>query len=245
MIENNIQFHTAIGKIRWKISITNKKIRWTIKTTTGTKDLDSETELKLDSLYNVTAIYSGSDFEIYINGEFDAFTTYSGQLLTTNIDLMIGQVLPGNTQYNFKGILDDIRIYDYAISYSDIQKLYDINTDVAEENNVNIPKENFLYQNYPNPFNGESVIKFNLVQSGNVNLEIYNILGKRIKNLIHNEMQKGFHTITWNGRNDKGDKVASGYIYIRIKNFMVFKKSQNDFTSIVRTNFISPFVSLI
>ena len=109
---------------RWKISITNKKIRWTIKTTTGVKDVDSETELKLDSLYNITAIFDGSDFEIYINGKLDAFTTFSGKLLTTTINLMIGQVLPGNTQYNFKGVLDDIRIYDYAIPYSEIQKLY-------------------------------------------------------------------------------------------------------------------------
>ena len=53
---------------RWKVSITNKHIRWTIKTNTGVKDLDSETEIKLDSLYNVTVLYSGSDFEIYING---------------------------------------------------------------------------------------------------------------------------------------------------------------------------------
>ena len=208
---------------RWKISITNKKIRWTIKTTTGTKDLDSETELKLDSLYNVTAIYSGSDFEIYINGKLDAFTTFSGKLLTTTIDLMIGQVLPGNTQYNFKGVLDDIRIYDYAIPYSEIQKLYDINTDVAEENNSLIPTENFLYQNYPNPFNGQSVIKFNLVQSGNVNIEIYDILGRKIRNLLNENFNAGFHSVTWDAKNDAGAKVASGIYVYELKTSLYLK----------------------
>jgi hypothetical protein len=198
---------------RWKISITNKKIRWTIKTTTGIKDVDSETELVLDSLYNVTAVYDGNDFEIYINGELDAFTNFSGQLLKTTIDLMIGQHLPGNNQYNFKGTLDDIRIYNYALPFQEIQNLYDINTSITE-NTTEIPQENYLYQNYPNPFNGESVISFNLIKSGEANLEIYNILGARIKNLIKKEMQNGFHSVSWDGRNDNGEKVSSGvYIY--------------------------------
>ena len=58
------------------------------------------------------------------------FHTFSGSILTTPIDLMIGQVLPGNTQYNFKGVLDDIRIYNYALSYNSIQSLYDYVVDV-------------------------------------------------------------------------------------------------------------------
>jgi hypothetical protein len=201
---------------RWKISITDRKIRWTIKTTDGTKDLDSETELVKDSLYNVTVVYTQSDLEVYINGELDAFTTFSGQILTTSIDLIFGQVLPGNSNYNFNGVLDDIRIYNYAIPYSDIQSLYDINTSLPEENH-NIPKENFLYQNYPNPFNGQSVIKFNLVKSGVVNLEVFNILGKRIRNLIHKEMLNGFHSVSWDGRNDLGKKVSSGVYFYRLK----------------------------
>ena len=44
---------------RWKISITNKHIRWTLKSNSGIKDLDSETELVLNTLYNVTALYDG------------------------------------------------------------------------------------------------------------------------------------------------------------------------------------------
>jgi hypothetical protein len=201
---------------RWKISITNKKIRWTVKTSSGIKDLDSETELVLDSLYNVTAIYDGNDFEVYLNGELDAFSSFSGSILTTNIDLIFAQVLPGNNNFNYKGVLDDIRIYNYAIPYSEIQALYDINTSVTE-NNPEIPLENYLYQNYPNPFNGQSVIKFNLRKSGEVNLEVYNILGKKVRNLINKEMPNGFHSVTWDGRNDKGERVSSGVYFYKLK----------------------------
>jgi hypothetical protein len=210
---------------RWKISITNKKIRWTIKTTTGTKDLDSETELLLDSLYNVTAFYDGSDFEIYLNGELDALSTFSGQILTTNIDLMFGQVLPGNNNYNFNGILDDIRIYNYALPYNQIQNLYDISTGVNQNSLAEIPTENILYQNYPNPFNSESLISFSITKDSYVSLNIYDILGKRIKSLVSKELKRGFHSIVWDSLNDRSEQVTSGiYFYELSTNGFVLRK---------------------
>lgn len=201
---------------RWKISITNKKIRWTIKTDAGIKDLDSETELFLDSLYNVAVTYNGSDMEIYLNGKLDAFTNFSGLMLQTNIDLMIGQVLPGNSNYNFKGILDDIRIYDFAISKEEVQNLFGTPTSIKENKNDILPQSNFLYQNYPNPFNGQSVISFNLARREFVKLFIYNILGKKIKSLINEELNGGIHSISWDSSNDNGEEVSSGIYFYRL-----------------------------
>ncbi|MCW8849313.1 MAG: LamG domain-containing protein, partial [Melioribacteraceae bacterium] len=63
---------------RWKISISNNRLRFTIKTTVGIVDLDSETILVKNTLYNITALYSGSELEIYINGKLDAFKYHSG-----------------------------------------------------------------------------------------------------------------------------------------------------------------------
>ena len=201
---------------RWKVSITNKKIRWTIKTDTGIKDLDSETELKLDSLYNVAVTYNGADIEIYLNGRLDAFTNFSGSLLQTDIDLMIGQVLPGNSNYNFKGILDDIRIYDYAISREEVQNLFGTPTSVMEDKNNVLPHSNYLYQNYPNPFNGRAIIRFNLVKREFVKLEIYDILGKKIKTLINGELNGGIHSVSWGASNDNGVEVSSGIYFYRL-----------------------------
>ena len=211
---------------RWKISITNKHIRWTVKTNQGTKDLDSETELMLNTLYNVTALYDGSDYEIYINGGLDALSTFSGLMPTTTIDLMIGQVLPGNTQYNFKGILDDIRIYNYALSYSKIQSLNDYVVSVDEEEEVELPNKYGLTQNYPNPFNGQTNIEFQIPNQSIVKLEIYNILGQKIRTLINREENPGNYSISWNGKNDFGDSVNSGIYFIKFSsdNFSNTKK---------------------
>lgn len=200
---------------RLKISITNKHLRWTVKTNTETRDIDSETELIKNNLYNVTVLYDGNDFEIYINGELDAFTSLLGLIMTTPIDLMIGQVLPANTQYNFKGVLDDIRIYNYALPYSSIQSLYDFVTDVKDEQEVSLPKNFGLTQNYPNPFNGQTNIEFQISSQSSVKIQIFNILGQKIKTLIDEEKSPGYYTIIWDSKNDFGDSMNSGIYFIK------------------------------
>ena len=186
---------------RWKISITDKRIRWTVKTSDGIKDLDSQTELTIGDYYHIVALYDGNDYELYINGEFDAFSSFSGKLLTTTIDLMIGQVLPENTQYNFNGVLDDIRIYNYAISFAAIKDLYDIGTSMSEHMLDNKPVEFVLYQNYPNPFNPTTTVSFSIPITEMVDLKIYDMLGREITTLISGEIEPGSHTVLWDARN--------------------------------------------
>ncbi len=102
--------------------------------------------------------------------------------------------------------------------------------DYAKQHSENIPLvplEYALYQNYPNPFNPTTDIEYQLKENSNVSLTIYNILGQRIKVLINNLAQgAGRYTVTWDGTNSAGEKVASGiYIYRIIANkFNAVKK---------------------
>ncbi len=102
---------------RWKISITpERKLRWTLKNTTGgVKDLDSETTLEEARQYHVACTYDGHFMEIYINGRLESFTTFSGTLNPSPVDLEIAQMVPDDPSYNFGGILDEIKIFDYAL----------------------------------------------------------------------------------------------------------------------------------
>jgi hypothetical protein len=71
-----------------------------------------------------------------------------------------------------------------------------------------------LNQNYPNPFNPGTTIEFKTYKSGMVLLEIYNILGKKIRKLVSNTLPAGSYEIVWDGKNDLGQKVHSGiYLY--------------------------------
>ncbi|TSA23174.1 T9SS C-terminal target domain-containing protein [bacterium] len=196
---------------RWKVSISNKHVRWTVKTSGGIKDLDSETQLSLDSLYNVTVCYNGADMEIYLNGALDAFTSLSGPMATTSYDLTIGQDLPGDNKYNFKGVLDDIRIFDYAASVQQIASLFDINTAIMVANDEGTLKSFALYQNYPNPFNPSTAISFQLSAVSVVTLKVYDVLGRELSTLIDEREQPGVYSIRWDG-----SAFPSGVYYYRL-----------------------------
>ena len=80
---------------------------------------------------------------------------------------------------------------------------------------IRVPRDFALLQNYPNPFNGETMIRFQLPASERVKLYVYNIRGQRVATIIDEQMEAGYHRISWNGRNDNGRQVGSGvYIYL-------------------------------
>lgn len=202
---------------RWKISISNNRIRWTIKTDEGIVDLDSETEITIGKWYNVTALYSGSDIELYINGRLDAFRYWSGSISNSPYDLTIGQALPNNNQNNFSGKLDNITLLASVLPFDEIQKLYDLETSVEDEINSSIPTSSMLYQNYPNPFNGQTIVKFQIGSFSKVTIEIYNILGQKVVSLLNEEKPAGDYSISWNGKNERGIKVNTSVYFIRMK----------------------------
>jgi len=71
--------------------------------------------------------------------------------------------------------------------------------------------------NYPNPFNPETKIVFNLIESGNAKLEIYNIKGQKIKTLIKDQLSTGQHSVVWDGRDDNGKAVSSGVYFYKLQ----------------------------
>ncbi len=207
---------------RWKISLTNQRLRWTVKTTAGIKDLDSETVLTTDSSYNVTAVYNGADFEIYLNGELDSFSSWSGLILPADINFTIGQVLPDNSNYNFEGVLDDIRIYNYGLSVQEIHDLYQGTTTTAIQKNrgAEIPATFVLFPNYPNPFNPVTTIKFSLPHQNRVVLKVYDVLGREVASLLDKFLSAGNYSVEWNAINH-----ASGIYYYRLQ-AGAFRKTQ-------------------
>ncbi len=193
---------------RWKVSISGGHLRWSI-TTNATRDLDSETPLVADSLYFVTVVYTGSDMEIYLNGNLDAYAPMSGPLATTTQNLVIGAAAAGPSQNQFYGTLDDIRIYNYALSFPAIQGLLT----VVHQNGVGaIPKTFALRQNFPNPFNPSTIIQYDLPERAEVVLQVYDVLGRKVRTLTDNMEQAGTHEVSF----DASD-LASGVYFCRLK----------------------------
>lgn len=78
-----------------------------------------------------------------------------------------------------------------------------------------IPETYELEQNYPNPFNPVTRIQFALPRPGEVSLVIYNSLGQKVRTLVSEYREAGYHILTWDASNDDGQKVGSGmYFYV-------------------------------
>lgn len=78
----------------------------------------------------------------------------------------------------------------------------------------NLPSQYILQQNYPNPFNPETTIEFAIPKSQRVSLQIYNILGEAVIELVAEELAAGNYRYHWDGRDRQGKALSSGiYIY--------------------------------
>ncbi len=84
------------------------------------------------------------------------------------------------------------------------------------DNAVNItgsghtPQVFTLYQNYPNPFNPATVIRFDIPENSHVEINIYDILGKKVKCLVNENMSRGNYKIKWDGK----DFNSGVYFYV-------------------------------
>ncbi len=86
-----------------------------------------------------------------------------------------------------------------------------------------LPKTLELYQNYPNPLSAAeslpmgTTIRFALPKPVLVSVQIYDVLGKLVKNLVAQQLPAGFHSVIWRGDNDNGERVVSGIYLVRLQ----------------------------
>jgi hypothetical protein len=80
-----------------------------------------------------------------------------------------------------------------------------------------VPESFVLSQNYPNPFNQQTRISFRMASSGEVELEIFDLLGRRVTTVFSGWADEGETVIGWDGRSAYGENVPSGVYYYRLR----------------------------
>ncbi len=108
-----------------------------------------------------------------------------------------------DAQRTFSGYTNDQGEYSIQISSTGV-----------DDNNSNKPDTFTLLQNYPNPFNPSTVIGYELNKPSNITIEIYNVLGQKVRTLFDGFQTSGSGQVIWNATNDLGQGVPAGvYIY--------------------------------
>jgi hypothetical protein len=99
-------------------------------------------------------------------------------------------------------------------------------SDLLSVNNIALPTSYALHNNYPNPFNPVTNILYDIPELTDVKLEIFNVMGQRVRTLAEGKHEAGRYQIVWNATNDIGESLSSGmYIYrIQAGDFVSVKK---------------------
>ncbi|GAB4321289.1 MAG: hypothetical protein Kow0074_12150 [Candidatus Zixiibacteriota bacterium] len=107
---------------------------------------------------------------------------------------------------------------DLAAAINDARRNWQQITDVGDDEGEagSLPRT-YLAQNYPNPFNPETVIGYALGSSGNVRLDVFNVLGQHVRTLVDGWNPAGQMTVVWDGRDDQGHLLASGVYLYRLR----------------------------
>ena len=126
--------------------------------------------------------------------------------------------------YFYKGLIDDVTIYNYAIDGNEVALLYDNyheNYATSNEDVYEAPHSYALQQNYPNPFNPATTISYSLPQSSMVSVVVYNLMGQKVATLVNEVKTAGEHSINF----DASDLSSGVYIYqIKAGTFTQSKK---------------------
>ncbi|MDW7679663.1 MAG: carboxypeptidase regulatory-like domain-containing protein [bacterium] len=90
------------------------------------------------------------------------------------------------------------------------------------DENPNIPERFFVSQNYPNPFNQNTMFKTWIPKlddkaKSKLQIEIYNILGQKVKTVINEEILPGYYSFHWSGDSDQHISLASGLYILQVK----------------------------
>ena len=108
----------------------------------------------------------------------------------------------------------------------DILKAWYTPTGVSEVIEGIFPIQYSLSQNSPNPFQSQTIIEYQLPQTSELSIKIYNLLGQVVKTLVEKKQQAGTYSISWDGRDEARRQMTSGIYFYRFttKNFSKTQK---------------------
>lgn len=154
----------------------------------------------------------------------EADETLPGTYNTGTAAMTIGSRSDGASNRSFDGTVYWARIYDEAHTLENIKAVIEGTITGLDELQAS---DYGVLQNYPNPFSNETTISFSVTMPSLVSLDIYNILGEKVKSLANKKVSIGNHSVIWDGCNDSGDKLPYGTYFCTIKldgNMLMSKK---------------------
>lgn len=173
--------------------------------------------------HQVTCVLSDNIFySIYIDGVLAKEGEGTDEIVENEGDDLYLGARPADADATIAvklvGMMDRVRYWDQALTEEQIMYLAMMegpnggSVGVAEK--VTPPAEFALKVNYPNPFNPVTTIAYSLDRTQDVSLEVYDVLGHKVRTLYHGVQSAGDHQAQWDSLNEVGQSMPSGvYLY--------------------------------
>ena len=160
-----------------------------------------------DDPFGVT---SYTEHVIFMDDTTDDFTPGSDQG-----KLRVAKLFSGDIDNDNNGDL----VFTSASFAADKPHIFMIEHDeeLSNENDPQIPSQFNMSQNYPNPFNPSTQFSYTLPESGNIELAIYDIMGKMVYKFHDGFQRAGNHNILWTGVDQNQKTVPSGVYLCQLK----------------------------
>ncbi len=138
-----------------------------------------------------------------------------------------GDLSRTNYTWDGSGNVTEMIDQNYVSSWvNDMRSVFVYQQIAVQVDESPLPDDFALLQNHPNPFNPTTTIRYSLARPSQVVIEVWNVLGQRVRVLEDEVQAAGVYETTWDGRNASGQEVASGvYFYtLRSGNFTQTRK---------------------
>jgi hypothetical protein len=191
---------------RWKLSLVPGGVpRWTVRTAAAVADVDGAAPLPVGLYTHLAATYDGQTARLYVSGQPVGQRALAGAMPRTDLPLLLGQMVPGETAYNFPGALDDVQVYNRALSAAEIAALATGGTSAAPGAPGAAPFA--LGAPYPNPAASSVHLPLDLAAPVHLTAVVADVLGRTVAVLHDGLLDGGAHTLTW-------DAPVGGGVYL-------------------------------
>lgn len=188
----------------------------------GDVTIVSSTPVNDDQWHHIAATRNSSTglVQLYVDGVKEASDVGSTMPRSAPPRITLG-CIQLNENY-FKGMMDDVQIFNAVFGDSLITALaHGSSVDVQDtrdgQRSDAMPKEFSLSHNYPNPFNPSTTLTYHLPVSATVNAAVFNVTGKKVRQLTLATLPAGVHSLNWDGLDNHDRKVGSGIYYLHLK----------------------------
>jgi len=209
----NIQHHNDVEwLIPLEIKFSNEAYSGSFKVLFNNPDLKFSSS-SMDNSLTDNMLFTSNAFPGGVNFAFASAQPLNEQAVKVNILLEeIKSVTPSISEFEFVDVIVDDKSATVTV--------------VENQSSKQVPIDWQLSQNYPNPFNVETSINYQVPLRSHVTIEVFNLLGQRLKTLVNEEKNSGYHRLTWDGKDNSGQTVSTGiYIYkMEADQFVAIKK---------------------